>query len=97
MIITVTAISIISFVIIQAPPGDFLDTYVSRLRVENEDIEQSSVEALRVRYGLDKPACVQYLKWMGGVLRGDLGHSLGWNMPVNELIAERLPWSIVIR
>lgn len=96
MIPTLIAISIISFVIIQAPPGDFLSVYVSRLEAQGEDIDRSTIEGLRVRYGIGQPIYIQYFKWMRGVLRGDLGQSLEWNRPVGELIAKRLPWSLTI-
>ena len=96
MIPTLIAISIIPFVIIQAPPGDFLATYVSRLTARGEQIDQATVVALRVRYGLDRPIYIQYFKWMWNILQGDLGRSLEWNRPVSELIAERLPWSLTI-
>ncbi|MBA7672168.1 Inner membrane ABC transporter permease protein YejB [subsurface metagenome] len=96
MIPTLLAISIISFVIIQAPPGDFLTTYVSQLRAMGQVIDSAEVESLRIRYGLGKPIYVQYFKWMWGIVRGDLGRSMEWNQPVARLIAQRLPWSILI-
>jgi len=96
MIPTLIVISIISFVIIQAPPGDFLTTYISQLRARGEEISQAEIESLRIRYGVDQPIYIQYFKWIRGVLRGDLGQSLEWNRPVSELIAKRLPWSLAI-
>ncbi len=96
MIPTLIAISIISFVIIQAPPGDFLSIYVSQLTARGEQVDQATIVALRVRYGLDQPIYIQYFKWMWNILHGDLGRSLEWNRPVIKLIAERLPWSLTI-
>ncbi len=96
MIPTLIAISIISFAIIQAPPGDFLTSYVGQLRARGEDIDRATIAALRLRYGIDQPIYVKYFKWMRNILRGDLGRSLQWNRPVSELIAERLPWSLTI-
>ncbi|GAH55793.1 unnamed protein product, partial [marine sediment metagenome] len=96
MIPTLIAISIISFAIIQAPPGDYLTLYIGRLMAQGEMIDLSTIEALRVRWGLGQPLYIQYFKWIGGVLRGDFGRSLEWNTPVSELIAERLPWSLTI-
>lgn len=95
MIPTLVAISIISFIIIQAPPGDFLTTYVSMLSAQGEQIDEIQIIALRARYGIDRPMYIQYFKWMWGVLHGDFGQSLTWNRPVKTLIAERLPWSII--
>lgn len=96
MIPTLVAISIISFVIIQLPPGDFVSSYVAELISMGEIIDSGQIEALRARYGLDQPIYVQYFKWMRGFLRGDLGRSLQWNKPVVKLIAQRMPWTITI-
>lgn len=96
MIPTLIAISIISFIIIQAPPGDFLTAYVAQLAARGEVIDQAQIVALRARYGIDQPVHIQYFKWMGGILRGDFGRSMVFNKSVSELIAERLPWSITV-
>ena len=96
MIPTVIAITVLSFIIIQAPPGDYLDAYVAQLRALDQIIDDAEVESLRIRYGLGQPMYVQYFKWIGGLLRGDLGRSMQWNQPVSRVIAERLPWSVLI-
>ena len=96
MILTLFIISIISFLVIQAPPGDYMSTYVSRLAAQGEQIDESQLVALRSRYGINQPIHIQYLKWLRGVLRGDLGRSLEWNRSVKSLILERLPWSITL-
>ena len=96
MIPTVIAITVLSFIIIQAPPGDYLDAYVAQLRALDQIIDDAEVESLRIRYGLGKPMFVQYFKWIGGLLRGDLGRSMQWNQPVSRILAERLPWSVLI-
>ena len=96
MIPTVIAITVLSFIIIQAPPGDYLDAYVAQLRALDQIIDDAEVESLRIRYGLGQPMYVQYFKWIGGLLRGDLGRSMQWNQPVSRILAERLPWSVLI-
>jgi len=96
MIPTLIAVSVISFIIIQAPPGDFLTAYAAELTSMGEIISPDQLDALRVRYGLGQPIYVQYFKWMWGMLHGDLGRSLHWNKPVATLIAARLPWSATI-
>ncbi len=93
---TVIAISIISFVIIQAPPGDFLSFYVARLMEEGEVLTHEQEMALRDRYGLDKPLVAQYFGWISGIVQGDFGRSLQWQKPVGEIIAARLPASFAI-
>jgi peptide/nickel transport system permease protein len=89
-------ISIISFAIIQLPPGDYLTTYVSNLRAQGDVIGDEQVKALEAQYGLDSPLPVQYWKWISNFMRGDMGQSFYWNKPVNELIGERLALSIAI-
>ena len=96
MILTLFIISIISFLVIQAPPGDYMSTYVSRLAAQGEQIDESQLVALRSRYGINQPMYIQYLKWLRSVLRGDLGRSLEWNRSVRSLILERLPWSVTL-
>ena len=85
------AISILSFVIIQLPPGDFLTSYVAQLRAEGDEVDEAELESLRQRYGVGQPVYVQYFKWISGVLlKGDWGQSMEWQKPVSELIWERL-------
>lgn len=86
-VVTLWTISLISFVIIELPPGDFVSTYIAQLAQVG-----STEDAARLRadYELDKPVYVRYASWMWRVLHGDFGRSLDWNRPVSELIAERL-------
>ena len=79
MIPTVIAITVLSFIIIQAPPGDYLDAYVAQLRALDQIIDDAEVESLRIRYGLGQPMYVQYFKWIGGLLRGI------WAAPCNGI------------
>ena len=96
MIPTLIAVSMLSFLIIQAPAGDYADTYVEGLRRLGQVMEQGQIDALRDLYGLNDPVHVQYLKWAAALLRGDLGRSFAWNQPVKTLLLERLPWTILI-
>jgi len=96
MIPTLIAISIISFIIIQLPPGDFLTTYVAQLSVSGEAVDQAELDSLKTRFGLDKPIYEQYILWAWNFLHGDFGHSFEWNKPVSTLVAERLPITIII-
>ncbi|MFU8888892.1 MAG: ABC transporter permease [Trueperaceae bacterium] len=88
--------SIISFVLIQAPPGDFLTSYIAELAQGGTTIDQAQIEALRREYGLDRPVYVQYLLWVGNLLRGDLGVSLEWRRSNAELIGERLVLTLAL-
>ena len=88
--------SVFAFVIIQAPPGDFVTSYVAELSASGSSIDQAQIDALRNLYGLDQPMYIQYLKWMGRILTGDLGISLDWQKPIKELIGERLALTVVL-
>lgn len=96
MLITLFGISIISFTIIQLPPGDYLTTYIIQLSSSGTNVDESLVASLKKQYGLDQPMYIQYLKWVKGVLTGDFGRSFDWNEAVSVLIAERLPLTVMI-
>ncbi len=96
MIPTLVAISVITFVIIQLPPGDFLTTHVAELRMSGESVDQAELEALRNRFGLDDPLYMQYFLWAWNCLHGDFGYSFEWKRPVSDLIGERISLTILI-
>src|SRR5712691_12872265 len=94
---TLFGISVLSFVIMHLPPGDFLTTYASILTQQGEGIATEQLEQLRLSYGLGEPMFVQYWKWISGILlHGDFGLSMQWRMPVADLIWDRLGWTIVL-
>lgn len=93
---TLIAVSLVSFFIIQLPPGDYLTSYVAQLRASGDTVDIQEIEALEERYGLNRPFHVQYLRWMSGVLRGDFGYSFEWKVPVSSLIWERLLLTFVL-
>lgn len=88
--------SIFVFFIIQAPPGDFVTSYISELAASGSAIEQEQIDALRGRYGLDQPVYIQYLMWASRMATGDLGFSLDWQKPIKELISERLMLTVLL-
>ncbi len=90
MIPTLIAISIIVFVIIQLPPGDFLTTQIAEMEAQGEAADRSKIEFLRRQYGLDRPLPEQYLRWVWGLLHGDLGYSFEYGVPVADVVGERL-------
>jgi len=89
-------LSIVSFVIIQLPPGDYLTTYLNNLRLSGIQLNEDEVVRLKELYGLDKPPYMQYLIWIKNFIKGDLGRSFQWNRPVNEILAERVPMTVLI-
>jgi peptide/nickel transport system permease protein len=96
MIPTLIVISIAIFVIIQAPPGDWIETYIAQLEAQGEAVDPAKIEFIRKTYGLDLPFYMQYLKWAGGLLQGDLGYSFEHSMPVNEVVGDRLWLTVVV-
>ncbi len=96
MIPTLIAISAIVFVIIQLPPGDYLTTMMNEMQSQGEHVDPAKIEFLRQQYGLDRPPIEQYLHWVVGMLHGDMGWSFEFNVPVSELIGQRLFLSFVV-
>jgi peptide/nickel transport system permease protein len=95
-LVTCWAISVISFIIIQLPPGDFVNSYIANLSASGSMVSAAEADAMREQYGLNRPIWVQYGKWMGRVLQGDFGMSMEWGRPVLEVIGDRLWLTIVI-
>ncbi len=96
MIPTLVLISVAVFVIIQLPPGDYLESHIAELQAQGERVDQAHIEFLRREYGLDQPLWRQYLTWVGNLLQGDPGYSFEYNMPVKELVGDRLYLTILI-
>jgi peptide/nickel transport system permease protein len=107
MIPTLLVISILVFAIIQAPPGDYLESMISEMQSRGENIDQAKVDFLRHTYGLDQPFYLQYVHWMfgnwdglqyqgGGLVFGDMGYSFEHNLPVNEVIGDVLTLTVII-
>jgi peptide/nickel transport system permease protein len=95
MLLTLAVISVLVFIIIQLPPGDYLTTYLGELASQGDKAAIEKVEMLRREYGLDQPWVIQYLHWVGGLLQGDLGYSFEYNKPVTDVVGDRL-WLTVI-
>ena len=96
MIPTLVVISVLVFVIIQLPPGDYLETYIAELQSQGESVDQEKIAFLRAEYGLDRPMYEQYWVWATGMLVGDYGYSFEYNLPVSEVIGDRMFLTIVI-
>ncbi len=96
MVVSLVAVSVVSFIIIQLPPGNYLTYHVVRLRMMGIFPDEGEIAGLEKQFGLDQPIYVQYFKWIGGVLRGDFGRSFLKEKPVSELIGERLALTLTI-
>jgi peptide/nickel transport system permease protein len=97
MIPQIFLISILAFIIIQLPPGDYLTEYLNRLRSTGATVDEATVERFTRMYGLDRPMYAQYLKWIGNIITDlDFGYSFEWAKPVKEVIADRMPLTFLI-
>lgn len=96
MIPTLLVISILVFIIIQLPPGDYLESYIAELQSQGESVDDAKIKFLRQEYGLDKPLYQQYFVWAKGLLKGDLGYSFEFDLPVNEVVGDRMFLTVII-
>ena len=96
MLSTLVLISFVGFLIINLPPGSYIDVFQAQRQLQGTHTAEAELEALKRRYGLDKPVHVQYLIWVRGFVRGDFGRSFEFNREVNELIWERLGFTVAI-
>ena len=89
-VLTVWAISVLSFMIIHLPPGDYVTSYIASMSASGSAVSEGEATALREQLGLDKPITVQYVKWMGLMLQGNFGMAMEWGRPVSDVIGDRL-------
>ncbi len=96
MIPTLIAISILIFIIINLPPGDYFSTYIAELQSQGENANLTKIAFLKAQYGFDQPLWVQYLYWVGGLLHGDMGFSFLYDLPVNKVVGDRLLLTFIV-
>ncbi len=96
MMPTLLIISMLVFVIIQLPPGDYLESHIAEMQSQGESVDEQKIQFLREQYGLDKPMHEQYLHWLFGMFVGDFGYSFEYNLPVTEVVGDRLFLTILI-
>ncbi|WP_028029874.1 ABC transporter permease [Gemmobacter nectariphilus] len=90
MIPTLLLISALVFTIMELPPGDFFESQIAEMRAMGENADMAEIEALRARYGFDKPLVERYFHWVGGMLVGDFGYSFEYQLPVTDVVGDRL-------
>src|SRR5499425_812150 len=95
-VFTVWAISVLSFAIIQLPPGDYVTAYIAQMASMGSVVTDEEAANLRIQYGLGQPIYVQYFKWVKQIVRGNFGMSMEWRRPVTEVIGERLWLTVVV-
>ncbi|HEX3216965.1 MAG TPA: ABC transporter permease [Aestuariivirgaceae bacterium] len=95
MIPTLLIISALVFTIIELPPGDYFESYIAELQASGETVDVKQIETLRAEYGFDKPPIERYFVWLAGMLHGDFGYSFEYQLPVSEVVGDRL-WLTVL-
>jgi peptide/nickel transport system permease protein len=95
-VLTTVAVSILSFVIIQLPPGDYVSSYIAAASASGSAISEAEAQSLRDQYGLDKPIYVQYARWMGLILQGNFGMAMEWGRPVLDVIGDRIWLTMIV-
>jgi len=95
-VFTVWAISVLSFTIIQLPPGDYVTSYIAQMASTGSVVSEEEAQNLRIQYGLGQPYYIQYLKWMKLVVVGEFGQSMEWKRSVVEVIGDRLWLTVVV-
>lgn len=96
MILTMLALSVVVFIVIQLPPGDFVTSYIARISGSGESINQDAINAMRAQYRLDSPILVQYWAWLQGMLTGDFGYSFEMKQPVATIFSQRVGMSLAV-
>lgn len=95
MIPTLIIISALVFAIIELPPGDYFESYIAELKAQGEGVNLDQIEALRAEYGFDQPLVYRYFHWVTGMLQGDFGYSFEYQLPVSEVVGDRM-WLTVL-
>jgi len=96
MLFTLLALSVVVFIVIQLPPGDFVTSYIASLSATGETVDQEAIQMLRDRYKLDSPILVQYFSWLTQVLQGNFDYSFELQKPVGEIFAQRIGISLSV-
>ncbi len=96
MIPTLAITSALIFAIIEAPPGDYFESYIAELKAQGEAVDTARIEYLRKEYGFDKPPIERYFTWVGGMFVGDFGYSFAYELPVTAVVGDRLFLTIIV-
>ena len=96
MVPTLIAISVVIFTIINLPEGNYFTTYIAELQSQGESANVAKIHFLEAQYGFDRPLWEQYLYWAGGLLRGDMGYSFAYNLPVSQVVGDRLALTAIV-
>jgi peptide/nickel transport system permease protein len=96
MIPTLALSSALVFAIIELPPGDYFESHIAELQAQGEGVDKAKIEFLKKEYGFDKHPVERYFIWAAGLLRGDFGYSFEYQMPVREVVGDRLFLTVLV-
>ncbi len=96
MIPTLLIISAVVYFVIELPPGDYLESYIAELQTQGETVDPQYIEFLRHEYGFDKSVVERYFHWLFGIFQGDFGFSFEYQLPVSDVVGDRLYLTILL-
>ena len=96
MVPTVALIAVLTFVVVELPPGDYASRVADAMEQRGENVDMEYIQAIRELYRLDDPTFVRFFRWLGGFMTGDLGYSIEYRMPVRNVFAQRFPITILL-
>jgi peptide/nickel transport system permease protein len=96
MIPTLLVTSALIFTVMELPPSDYFETYVAEMAAQGEKADTSRIEFLKAEYGFDRPPIERYIYWVANFVRGDFGYSFEYEMPVRDLVGDRLALTILV-
>lgn len=96
MVPTLFVTSALIFTVMELPPGNYFETYVAEMQAQGEKADMSRIEFLKKEYGLDRPPIQRYFYWITGLLTGEMGYSFEYQLPVRDVVGDRLLLTIVV-
>lgn len=96
MVPTVALIAVLTFVVVELPPGDYASRVAEAMEQRGESVDMEYIQAIRELYRLDDPTFVRFFTWLSGFMTGDMGYSIEYRMPVRNVFAERFPITILL-
>ena len=96
MVPTVALIAVLTFIVVELPPGDYASRVAEAMEQRGENIDMEYIQAIRELYRLDDPTFVRFFRWLGGFMTGDMGYSIEYRMPVRNVFSQRFPITILL-
>ncbi|MDD9988311.1 MAG: ABC transporter permease [Spirochaetaceae bacterium] len=96
MVPTVALIAVLTFIVVELPPGDYASRVAEAMEQRGENIDMEYIQAIRELYRLDDPTFVRFFRWLGGFMTGDMGYSIEYRMPVRNVFRDRFPITILL-